>query len=110
MEEDILKSQEVIEGAKEIADHYGIKHQAYQAIQEMAELIKELTDNINDGEKNIEEIEKETADVLVMIIQLIYLYGMDNTLDIMLKKINRQKKRMKKEKNIKKSVDNIYCL
>ena len=98
MEKEILKSQEVIEGAKEIADHYGIKHQAYQAIQEMAELIKELTDNINDGEKNIEEIEKETADVLVMIIQLIYLYGMDNTLDIMLKKIKRQKKRMKKEK------------
>ena len=98
MEKELLKSQEIIKGAKEIADHYGIKHQAYQAIQEMAELIKELTDNINDGEKNIEEIEKETADVLVMIIQLIYLYGMDNTLDIMLKKIKRQKKRMKKEK------------
>ena len=100
MEKQLLKSQEIIKGAKEIANFYGIKHQAYQAIQEMAELIKELTDNINDGEKNIEEIEKETADVLVMIIQLIHLYEMDNTLDIMLKKIKRQKKRMKKEKNI----------
>ena len=43
MEKELLKSQEIIKGAKEIADHYGIKHQAYQAIQEMAELIKELT-------------------------------------------------------------------
>lgn len=98
MEKEILKSQEVIEGAKEIADHYGTKHQALQAIQEMAELIKELTDNINDGEDNLEEIENETADVLVMALQLIHLYKMDNIVKIMLKKIKRQKKRMKKEK------------
>ena len=78
MEKELLKAQEIVDGAKEIADFYGIKHQAYQAIQEMAELIKELTDNINDGEDNLEEIEKETADVLVMALQLVHLYKMEN--------------------------------
>lgn len=98
MEKEILRAQKIIDGAKEIADFYGIKHQAYQAVQEMAELTKELTDNINDGEDNLKEIETETADVIVMALQLVYLYDMKNIFKIMEKKVNRQKKRMKKEK------------
>lgn len=100
MEKELLRAQKIIDGAKEIADFYGIKHQAYQAVQEMAELIKELTDNINDKENNLDKVENETADVIVMTLQLIHLYDMKNLFKIMEKKINRQKKRMKKEKNI----------
>ena len=57
-----------------IADHFGREHQAIKAIEEMAELTKELVKDIQ-GEPRRENIMEELADVLLMLTQLAYLYG-----------------------------------
>jgi len=50
--------------------HYGPMHQAAVAIEEMAELTKELVKHYNRGENRAQEITEEMADVQIMLWQL----------------------------------------
>lgn len=79
---------------KLIYSHYGKEHQKQQLIQELSELITAITKN------DLENIIEEMADVEVMLDQ----FKIDNPeindkIDkVMLQKVNRQLKRIEKEK------------
>lgn len=79
----------------EIAKFYGRKAQSYQLIEEMSELTKELLKNNNRNKDNIKEITEEIADVEFMLLQVKYLYGIDEC-DIIDKK-NRSIKKLEKQ-------------
>ena len=54
--------------------HYGPMHQAAVAIEEMAELTKELVKHYNRGENRAQEITEEMADVQIMLWQLAAIF------------------------------------
>ena len=76
-----------------IADHYGIRHQSVKAMEEFGELIQAVAK----GDK--EMITEEIADAIVMIIQLCYLYGIDDeeVSEVIDNKLRRQLLRMLRE-------------
>ena len=82
-----------------IADHYGIKKQLRQLAEECSELAVEASHSARKGTtvKIIEEI----ADVQIMIEQIIYLAKIDkcDIEDCINYKLDRQMKRMEKEKD-----------
>ena len=59
---------------KEIADHYGLKNQLKQLAEECCELSVEALHHIRE-EGGTERIFEEMADVLIMIQQVIHLFG-----------------------------------
>ena len=65
--------REQTEKILKIVSHYSKEQQVMQSIEEMSELTKELTKNINRGKNNIEEIKGEVADVMIMIMQLVVI-------------------------------------
>lgn len=56
-------------------DVWGKEAQILMVLEEMSELQKEILKNINRGKDNIKEIAEETADVFIMLEQLIHIYG-----------------------------------
>lgn len=75
---------------------YGTKTQIIVAIEEMSELIKELTKNLR-GEK--ENIVEEIADVEIMLEQLIFMKNLRKAIDEVKDfKVNRLIKKIKKDK------------
>lgn len=86
---------------KQIANYYGFDCQSRQLVEEMAELTIALN-KLNRTGKMINEynaVVEELADVEVMLEQIKYLMSCNVEVDdIKKKKINRQLKRMKKEK------------
>ena len=84
---------------KTIADYYGIKKQLRQLAEECSELAVEASHSARKGTtvKIIEEI----ADVQIMIEQIIYLAKIDrcDIQDCINFKLDRQMKRMEKEKD-----------
>lgn len=82
-----------------IANHYGKEKQVLQTIEEMSELTKELLKNINRNEENKTDVILEIADVIIMIMQLIELYGIDREklLGAIEYKLLRQEERIKKD-------------
>lgn len=80
-----------------IVSHYSKEQQVMQSIEEMSELTKELLKNINRGKNNIEEIKGEIADVMIMIMQLVVIYGTDEIDKIIEYKLDRQINRIKQE-------------
>lgn len=54
----------------------GRNYQIYLAVEEMAELQKELLKDANRGRSVRDEIIEETADVMIMLEQLINIYQM----------------------------------
>ena len=86
---------------KRIADYYGRKPQTYQAIEELNELAVELSHHVRlrGTARNLVE---EIADVEIMLEQMKYLYGDDDSLFVAIdkikeKKISRQLKRIAEE-------------
>lgn len=86
---------------KMIAKYYGSSHQAVKAIEEMAELQKELAKYALNDNYNMKNIIEELADVCIMIEQLKYcMIPADVDLnDIIWEKLDRQLKRMEDENN-----------
>lgn len=84
---------------EKIINHYSKEQQVIQSIEEMSELTKELTKNINRGKENITEIKGEIADVMIMLSQLITIYGIDQdeVIEEMKMKLERQEKRIAEE-------------
>lgn len=67
----------------------------------MAELTIELNKNINRNKDNEEEITLEISDVIIMLMQLMFIYGIDpdKVLGGIEYKLQRQKERMDNESN-----------
>lgn len=94
-----------------IAEHYGEEHQMLKAVEEMAELTKEIMKIITERYETVfyanalpDEFYSELADVSIMIEQLRYLsIEKDKTLDKtamhIRMKLDRQLKRMEEESN-----------
>ena len=97
LHEMIKEENEQLQVVNNAINHYGIFLQKLVAIEEMAELIKEIVKSFR-GEKNRENIVEEIADVEIMMQQLSLIH--DCTFDVVemrRKKIERLKKRMTDE-------------
>lgn len=97
LHEMIKEENEQLQVVNNAINHYGIFLQKLVAIEEMAELIKEIIKSFR-GEKNRENIVEEIADVEIMMQQLSLIY--DCTFDVVemrRKKIERLKQRIENE-------------
>lgn len=79
---------------REAVDTFGPEHQQIIAIEEMAELIKELCKQYR-GFENQEHVTEEIADVDIMLEQLILIFGCQANVDSeKVRKIERLKRRI----------------
>ncbi len=62
---------------KKAVDTWGLHSQALMALEEMAELQKEILKNINRRKDNVAEIIDEVADVEIILAQLKYMYHIE---------------------------------
>lgn len=86
--------RELVEACENAIETYGKAPQMIVAIEELSELIKELTKNLR-GANNIDHISEEMADVHIMLLQLQIMFS--NGRDIRGwrdKKIERLKNRL----------------
>lgn len=58
-------------------DTWGRQAQLLMVLEEMSELQKEILKNLNRGKDNLPEIIDETADVMIMLDQLKYIFDID---------------------------------
>jgi NTP pyrophosphatase (non-canonical NTP hydrolase) len=63
--------------AVKACEEFGSKPQIIKAIEEMAELSKELAKELNDN-GNEDNIREEIADVLIMMEQMVFLFDVKN--------------------------------
>lgn len=83
-----------------IVDHYGAKHQQEKAVEELSELITEISRyNQNPDEPHLRvNIIEELADVIVMCNQLMIIFDCTGEVEEVINyKINRQLERIKNE-------------
>lgn len=83
---------------KQAIDRYGKTLQTFVAIEEMSELIKELTKNMR-GNDNHEAMVEEIADVYIMLDQIQIMNGIDlnEVVTKMHEKLERLKERLEHE-------------
>ena len=92
----------MIEGlARQILRHYGVVHQKAKTIEELGELIVALQKDLLSGKDGLsQDVLEEIADVHIMIAQLLDDEGDRTTVSLILeKKLKRQLRRIKNEKN-----------
>ena len=79
---------------KEAVEKWGkTKQPLYTYLQE------EVLKNMNRGQDNVREIAEETADVLIMLDQLVYIYGMQDLLtEMSATKLNKLKRYLENDK------------
>lgn len=83
------------EDYKKIADHYGLRRQLCQTVEEMAELTQVICKIRRYGMATVRDhLVEEVADVSIMIDQLEYLLGDSRIAQIKAEKIERQKRRI----------------
>ena len=93
----IREENEQLKTVYKAIETYGAKHQKIIAIEEMAELMKELVKSIR-GESNRANIIEEIADVEIMMQQLSLIYNCTfEVIEMRRKKIERLKKRIENE-------------
>ena len=84
------------EDYKKIADHYGLRRQLWQTVEEMAELTQVICKTGRyDMDTVRDHLAEEVADVSVMIDQIVYLLGDNMIAKIREEKIKRQLERIK---------------
>ena len=84
------------EDYKKIADHYGLRKQLWQTVEEMAELTQVICKTGRyDMDTVRDHLVEEVADVSIMIDQIVYLLGDNMIAKIREEKINRQLERIK---------------
>jgi NTP pyrophosphatase (non-canonical NTP hydrolase) len=87
---------------KQIAEHYGYKHQKKILVEELSELIQAVIKvdraegSLSDVLKNYDNLIEEIADCEIMIFQIKHLLAI-NTDDFIEKKVTRQIERIKHE-------------
>lgn len=107
-----LKSWEeksVTEGlARQILNHYGMQHQKSKTIEELAELIVALQKDVLEGkESHSMAVLEEIADVHIMLTQLLDDEGDKTTVSLIVdKKLKRQMRRIKAEKDSSRTCKN----
>lgn len=84
---------------RQIADHYGLQHQCTKTIEELRELAEECMESACKDSITVNLI-NEIADVLVMILQLIYLGKIEfkDIESVMEYKVDRQLTRIANDK------------
>lgn len=89
------------EVSKKILKHYGLQHQKAKAIEELGELIVALQKDLLSGKDGLsQDVLEEIADVHIMIAQLLDDEGDRTTVSLIVeKKLKRQLRRIKNEKN-----------
>ena len=94
--------------ARQILKHYGIMHQKAKAIEELAELIVALQKDLLSGkESHSRAVLEEIADVHIMLTQLLDDEGDKTTVSLIVdKKLKRQMRRIKAEKESSKTCKN----
>ena len=90
----------VVHKIREIADHYGLKHQLVKTVEELNELSLECAKSYRDGSITVNLI-NEMADVLVMLYQLVHLGQIEwkDVIEVMEFKVDRQLGRISEEEN-----------
>lgn len=84
------------EDLKKIANHYGLRRQLWQTVEETAELTQVICKAERyDLDMVRDHLVEEVADVSIMIDQLEYLLGDNMIAKIREEKINRQLERIK---------------
>lgn len=99
----------MIEGlARQILRHYGVIHQKSKTIEELAELIVALQKDILEGkESHSRAVLEEIADVHIMIAQLLDDEGDKTMVSLIVdKKLKRQMRRIKAEKDSSRTCKN----
>lgn len=87
-----------IKTLKQAIDTYGVEMQRAVAIEEMAELTKELIKAKRYGDVNVSEISEEIADVEIMLEQLKMIYRNKSAVEkIRTEKIKRLADRLSEE-------------
>lgn len=96
------------EQVRQILNHYGMQHQKAKAIEELAELIVALQKDILEGKENHSRaVLEEIADVHIMLTQLLDDEGDKTTVSLIVdKKLKRQMRRIKAEKDGSKTCKN----
>ena len=89
-----LENKSTRELLRATLERFGPVPQTMKAIEEMAELIKELSKDINDHLSNNAPVIDEIADVQITLWQMQILYGVDSVQDRIQFKLNRLKERM----------------
>lgn len=91
-----IKSTEILMRAIE---HYGVEHQVTQAIEELAEVIVELSKYKNNQGLRI-HILRELADALIMLEQMAFIFGREEVHGLMNQKLEKLSAQMKDESQI----------
>ena len=94
--------------ARQILQHYGMMHQKSKTIEELAELIVALQKDILEGkEQHSRAVLEEIADVHIMLTQLLDDESDKTTVSLIAdKKLKRQMRRIKAEKDISRTCKN----
>lgn len=94
--------------ARQILNHYGMQHQKSKAIEELAELIVAPQKDILEGkEQHSRAVLEEIADVHIMLTQLLDDESDKTTVSLIAdKKLKRQMRRIKTEKDGSKTCKN----
>ena len=96
----IKLTPEMTELFKKLHNYYGTDHQCMVACEECGELIQAISKMRRSSGSRIarEHLLDETADVYIMLAQIMYLFGIsEDELSFYIEaKLNRQKERMRK--------------
>ena len=86
------------EDLKKIANHYGLRRQLWQTVEETAELTQVICKTGRyDMDTVRDHLVEEVADVSIMIDQIVYLLGDNMIAKIREEKIKRQLERIENE-------------
>ena len=90
----------IFERITEIMSHYGPDAQTIKAIEELAEMQVVLAKILNKQCENIDSLVSECADVFIMLLQIMSIYGIDiDYFDEEVRfKLDRQMQRIREEK------------
>ena len=88
-------NERVADICSKAVDIYGTEAQIWMAIEEMSELLNAISKHRRDR-VNREDICEEIADVSIMMIQLAYIFGVEDVNDYLEQKIDRLERRLAK--------------
>jgi phosphoribosyl-ATP pyrophosphohydrolase len=95
----ILTTDERAEIAIDAIAHYGKDSQLDKAIEEMSELTKAICDlKRNETVQNTVNVIEEIADVFIMMIQMMIIFGVNEVDNLIEVKLARLKERMEDER------------
>lgn len=108
----MLTTDERAEIAIDAIRHYGQDSQLDKAIEEMSELTKAICDlKRNETVQNTVNVIEETADVFIMMVQMMIMFGTNEVDNLIEVKLVRLKERMEDERardNVEDTVSDFF--